>query len=57
MADDSEDISYAKLGHIRSLGDGRTKSYISRVMYQVSMARNPASATMYLLRSTDVAGS
>ena len=57
MADDTEDISLAKLGHIRSLGDGRTKSYISRVIHQVSMSGNPASAGMYLLRSPDVADS
>ncbi len=57
MADDTEDIFKPKLGRIRSLGDGRTKSCIGRVMHQVSMSGNPPSSEMYLLRSPDVADS
>ena len=57
MADDTEDICKPKLGHIGSIGDGCTKSYISRVMHQISMSGNPVSATVYLLRSSDVADS
>ena len=38
MADDSEDIFKPKLGRIRSLGDKRTKTYLNRVLNQVSAA-------------------
>ena len=38
MADDSEDIFKPKLGRIRSLGGKRTKSYLNRVLNQVSAA-------------------
>ena len=38
MADDSEDIFKPKLGRIRSLGGKRTKSYLNRVLHQVSAA-------------------
>ena len=38
MADDSDDIFKPKLGRIRSLGGARTKSYLHRVLRQVSKA-------------------
>ena len=38
MADDSEDIFKPKLGRIRSLGGKRTKTYLNRVLNQVSAA-------------------
>ncbi|WP_420346525.1 DUF3363 domain-containing protein [Pelagibius sp.] len=38
MADDTEDIFKPKLGRIRSLGGKRTKSYLNRVLHQVSAA-------------------
>ena len=38
MADDTEDIFKPKLGRIRSLGGKRTKSYLNRVLNQVSAA-------------------
>ena len=38
MADDTEDIFRPKLGRIRSLGGKRTKSYLNRVLHQVSAA-------------------
>ena len=38
MADDSEDIFKPKLGRIRSLGGKRTKTYLNRVLHQVSVA-------------------
>ena len=38
MADDTEDIFKPKLGRIRSLGGGRAKSYLNRVLHQVSAA-------------------
>ena len=38
MADDSEDIFKPKLGRIRSLGGKRTKTYLNRVLSQVSAA-------------------
>ncbi|MCG8432572.1 MAG: DUF3363 domain-containing protein, partial [Gammaproteobacteria bacterium] len=38
MADDTEDIFKPKLGRIRSLGGRRTKSYLNRVLHQVSAA-------------------
>ena len=38
MADDTEDIFKPKLGRIRSLGGKRTKTYLNRVLNQVSAA-------------------
>ena len=38
MANDTEDIFKLKLGRIRSLGGKRTKSYLNRVLHQVSAA-------------------
>lgn len=38
MADDTDDIFKPKLGRIRSLGGARTKSYLNRVLRQVSKA-------------------
>ncbi len=38
MADDSEDIFKPKLGRMRSLGGKRTKTYLNRVLHQVSAA-------------------
>jgi len=38
MADDRDDIFKPKLGHMRSLGGVRTKSYLIRVLRQVSFA-------------------
>ena len=38
MADDSEDIFKPKLGRIRGLGGKRTKTYLNRVLNQVSAA-------------------
>ena len=38
MTDDSEDIFKPKLGRIRSLGGKRTKSYLNRVLHEVSAA-------------------
>ncbi|MEQ8178554.1 MAG: relaxase/mobilization nuclease and DUF3363 domain-containing protein [Nitratireductor sp.] len=38
MADDTDDIFKPKLGRIRSLGGARTKSYLGRVLRQVSKA-------------------
>ena len=40
MADDSEDIFKPKLGRIRGSGGARAKSYINRVLHQVSTAGN-----------------
>ena len=38
MADDSDDIFKPKLGRIRSLGGKRTKTYLNRVLHQISAA-------------------
>lgn len=40
MADDSEDVFKPKRGRIRSGGGSRAKSYINRVLHQVSTAGN-----------------
>lgn len=38
MADDAEDMFKPKLGRIRSLGGARSKSYLARVLRQMSLA-------------------
>ena len=38
MADDRDDIFKPKLGRIRSLGGARSKSYLNRVLHQISAA-------------------
>ena len=38
MADDRDDIFKPKLGRIRSLGGARSKSYVNRVLHQISAA-------------------
>ena len=50
MADDSEDIFTPKLGRIRSLGGKRTKSYLNRVLHQVSAAGKTSFGTRRLSR-------
>jgi len=57
MADDTDDIFKPKLGRIRSLGGARTKSYLNRVLRQVSKAgksgfgTGAASRGLYPVRS------
>lgn len=50
MADDKDDIFKPKLGRIRSLGGARSKSYLNRVLHQISAAGNKGFGTASVTR-------